>query len=65
MAMSTLHTIAMVVRKVRLDQQGTDFAYWQTQSYESRLAALEEIRCEYHNNDTQSGLQRVLTVVKR
>ena len=59
------HNIALVVRKVRLEDQGNDFAYWQTQTYESRLATLEKIRCEYHGNDTQSGLQRVLTILKR
>jgi hypothetical protein len=40
--------MASVARKVRLQGQPSDFAYWQTQSYEERLAALEEIRQEYH-----------------
>ncbi|NIV31215.1 MAG: hypothetical protein GWN58_17495, partial [Anaerolineae bacterium] len=34
--------------KLRIDAQQTDFAYWQAQPYESRLAALEEIRKEFH-----------------
>ncbi|MEZ4768633.1 MAG: hypothetical protein R2844_09430 [Caldilineales bacterium] len=41
-------TIAPVVRKVRLTEQTSDYAFWQTQSFEARLAALEEIRREYH-----------------
>ena len=63
--MSATRSIALVVRKVRLSEQGSDFAYWLTQSYEHRLAALEEIRREYHNNDPEQGFQRVLTVVKQ
>ena len=34
--------------KVSLHEQTSDFTYWQTQPYEVRLAALEEIRREYH-----------------
>lgn len=60
-------TIAPVVRKVRLSEQGNDFAYWQTQSYEARLAALEEIRREYYGytDETEPRLQRVYRIVKR
>ena len=56
-----------VVRKVSLREQPTDFAYWQEQPYEARLAALEEIRREYHqwHYDTQPRLQRFLQFVKR
>ena len=59
--------IAPVVRKVRIEEQGTDFAFWQSQPVERRLEALEEIRREFHLNDhdSQQGLQRVFTVVKR
>ena len=39
--------VAKVVRKFRLDDQPSDFAYWQTQPYAARLAALEAIRREY------------------
>lgn len=60
-------TIAPVVRKVKLREQGNDFAYWQTQSYEARLAALEEIRQEYYGytDETEPRLQRVYRIVKR
>jgi hypothetical protein len=59
--------IQKVVRKVALKEQPTDFAYWQEQSYEARLAALEEIRREYHqwHYDTQPRLQRFLWFAKR
>ena len=66
--------IAMVYKKSRLEDQGNDFAYWQTRSYEERIAALEEIRREYHEwenstqqdaDNVQSGFQRVYRIVKR
>ena len=36
----TQRTIAPVVRKIKLSEQTSDFAYWQTQPYEALLAAL-------------------------
>jgi hypothetical protein len=66
--------IAPVVKKVNLYQMGTDFSYWQEQSYAARITVLEEIRREYHawvnsrledSADVQSGFQRVCRVVKR
>ena len=33
----TQRTIAPVVRKVKLTEQTSDFAYWQSQPYEARL----------------------------
>jgi hypothetical protein len=66
--------IAPVVRKIKLHQLRSDFSYWQEQPYEARIAALEEIRREYHawenshQKDTavvQSGFQRVYRIVKR
>ena len=60
-------TIAKVWRKVELRNQPTDFAYWQSQPPAARLAALEEIRREYHgwNNDLEPRFQRVCTILKR
>lgn len=60
-------TIAPVVQKFKLTEQPSDFAYWQTQSYEARLAALEEIRREYYGytDETEPRLQRVYCIVKR
>lgn len=65
--MSTENGIAKVVRKVSLKEQPSDFAYWQTQSYEARLGALEQIRREYHQwrYGSEPRLQRVYRIVKR
>ena len=55
------------VVKTRLREQASDFAYWQAQPYAARLAALEEIRREYHlwRYGAEPRLQRVYRVVKR
>ena len=65
--MEKVRKIAKVYKKINIKHQSSDFAYWQSQDYEARLAALEEIRREYHGwqNDTRSRLQRVYTIVKR
>jgi hypothetical protein len=54
-------------RKVTLTTQGNDFAFWQSQSFRARLAALEAIRREYHQwkYGFEPRLQRVLVLVKR
>jgi hypothetical protein len=55
-------------RKINLKEQKSDFAYWQTQSYQARLEALEEIRHNYHqwkDHNAQSRLQRVYTISQR
>ncbi len=59
--------IAKVVHKTTLQAQGSDFAYWQSQPHVARLAALEEIRQEYHRwkGDAESGFQRVYRIIKR
>jgi len=53
--------------KVNIYKQKSDFAYWQTQSYQVRLATLEQIRQEYHRwrYSAEPRLQRVCTIVKR
>jgi hypothetical protein len=63
----TPRQIARVVRKLNLRDQGTDFAYWQAQPAQARLAALEEIRQEYHRwkYGAEPRLQRVCSVVNR
>ena len=63
----TQRPIAPVVRKVKLTEQTSDFTYWQTQPYEARLAALNEIRQEYYGwtDETEPRLQRVCRIVKR
>jgi hypothetical protein len=59
--------LVQVVRKAPLKQGQSDFAYWQTQSYEARLAALEEIRREYHRwkYGAEPRFQRVYRIVER
>ena len=55
-------------RKINLKEQKSDFAYWQTQSYQARLKALEEIRHSYHQwkyKNAESRLQRVYKISQR
>ncbi len=65
--MGNQQMIKKTVTKVKLQEQKSDFAYWQKQSAEKRLATLEQIRLEYHSwkYDTQPGFQRVLSIIKR
>jgi hypothetical protein len=53
--------------KVGLHDQKSDFAYWQSQSCELRIAQLEQIRREYHQwkFGAEPRLQRVYKIVKR
>jgi hypothetical protein len=59
--------IARVCTKVSLYSAKSDLAYWRTQSYQDRLAALEQIRREFHRwkYGAEPRLQRVYSVVKR
>jgi hypothetical protein len=59
--------IKRVVTKTKLTEKKTDAAYWRTLPYAERLAALEEIRQEYHvwKYGTEPGFQRVYRIVKR
>lgn len=59
--------IAKVVNKSSIQNQPGDAAYWRTQPYEARLAALEQIRLEYHHwkYHAEPRLQRIYSVVKR
>jgi hypothetical protein len=60
-------SIEKVVKKYKTGQQPNDFSYWQSKSYEERLAALEQIRKEYNSwrYDAEQGFQRVYRIVKR
>jgi len=55
------------VQIFKTDEAPTDFAYWQTRSFEERLAALESIRNEYIKwaYNVQPGFQRVYRIVKQ
>ena len=57
----------LVIIKVPLHSPKQDAQYWRSQSYVTRLAALEEIRCEFHQwkYDVQPRFQRVYTVAKQ
>jgi hypothetical protein len=59
--------IALVVNKKRLSEHRNEFLFWQSQSYEARLAALEALRREYYGwtDDTEPRLQRVCRIAKR
>ncbi len=50
------------VKKVKLGEEAPAFVYWQTQSYEKRISAIEFLRKQI--NGTQSRLQRVYRVIK-
>jgi hypothetical protein len=59
--------IKRVVTKAKQGGKKTDSAYWRKQSHSARLAALEEIRQEYHRwrYGAEPGFQRVYTIAKR
>ena len=59
--------VAKTVVIVNIRNQSNDFAYWQSQPYQARLATLELIRQEYHRwrYRAEPRLQRVYSVVKR
>lgn len=63
----TERSIAKVVRKGKMREHGNDFLFWQSQSYLTRLATIEEIRQAYNQwkYGTEQRLQRVYRVVKR
>ena len=65
--MKKVRSIAKVYTKVPLRKQPSDLAYWLTQPYQVRLAALEEIRREYNHwrYGAEPRLARVYTIVKR
>jgi hypothetical protein len=56
----------IVYQKVNLHESKSDFAYWQGQSYQDRLACLEQIRQEFHQwkYGAESRFQRVYTILK-
>ncbi|NMF60619.1 hypothetical protein [Pseudanabaena yagii] len=54
-----------VINKVSLKKQTSDFHYWQKQTPQKRLEALEQIRQEYHQYkyNAQPRFQRVYTII--
>jgi hypothetical protein len=63
----TTSRVEKVCTKVMLGEKKSDFAFWQTRTYEERLAALEQIRHEYHRwkYGAEPRLQKVCTIIKR
>jgi hypothetical protein len=59
--------ISKVVKKYGINEQPSDFQYWQTKSYEERLNVLEQIRKEYNlwRYNAEQGFQRVYRIIKR
>lgn len=57
--------IRKTIAKISIHDLKSDFAYWQAQPYAARLAALEEIRREYHQRryGVQPRFQRVYGIV--
>jgi hypothetical protein len=55
-----------VVKKCRIHEQKTDFNFWQSQSYQARLEALEQIRTDYilWKYHAEQRFQRVYRVIK-
>ena len=58
--------IALVYRKMRISEQGSDVEYWLPQPPGARLAALEEIRREYHGWELgeEQKVERVVTIIR-
>ncbi len=54
------------IKKSKIQEQETDFKFWQTQSYEARLEALEQIRTDYilWKYHVEPRFQRIYRVVK-
>ena len=65
--MDSQRSVEKVYKKMKLQEQGTDYTYWQTQTPEKRLSTLEQIRREYNlwKYDTQPRFQRVFSITKR
>lgn len=54
------------IKIVSIQENKSDFEYWQTQPYEIRLTVLEQIRTEYNTwkYGTEQGFQRVYTITQ-
>lgn len=59
-------SIKPVVRIVPLESRTTDLDEWREQSHQARLAAVEQIRMEFHGwkPDARPRLQRIYRIVK-
>jgi hypothetical protein len=59
--------IKKVYKKTSLSEQEPDTIYWQSLPAIQRLAAVEQLRMEYHawKYGSQPRFQRVLSIIKR
>ncbi len=59
--------IKKVLKRAKLGDRKNNSAYWRKQPYAARLAALEEIRQEYHRwrFGAEPRFQRVYRIVKQ
>jgi len=64
--METFFRLQRHVAKMAIQDQPSDFLYWQSQPPQLRLAALEHIRCEYHQwrYGAEPRLQKVYRILK-
>jgi hypothetical protein len=64
--MQRVPEIKKVVTKSKLSDKKTDAAYWRKQPYSARLAALEEIRQEYHRwrYGGEARMQKVVNIIR-
>jgi len=64
--MARTRELKKVVTKVKLGQKKTDADYWRKQPYAARLAALEQIRQEYHGwkDAEEPRIQQVVKIMK-
>jgi hypothetical protein len=58
--------IKKVVTKLKVNDKKSDAVYWRKQSYSARLAALEEIRQEYHlwRYGGEARMQKVVKIIR-
>lgn len=68
MSADAIPTIERVYTKLNLgEEKARDLVFWQSQTYEARLASLEHIRQEHTRwayGDAESRLQKVYRIVK-
>ncbi|MFH1974930.1 MAG: hypothetical protein ABIJ52_05120 [Pseudomonadota bacterium] len=59
-------SISKVIKKYKINEQPSEFLYWQSRSYEERLDALEQIRKEYNlwRYNAEQGFQRIYRIIK-
>lgn len=55
------------IRKMNINENQSDFNFWQTTSFEFRLETLENIREEYNKwkYGSEQRFQRVYSIIKR